>query len=132
MEKFYLDTSIWIDYYLKRDKNGEVAKNLIKKIIFNKKTIVYSTLTIKELKHLGYMENEIKEILSLSAKRIFIQVSKEQFNEAKRIAKQRDIPVGDVINAIISRDNEAQLVSNDLHFQRLKDITKVKTPLELI
>ncbi len=132
MEKFYLDTSIWLDYYLKRGKNGEIAKDLIKKIIFNKKTIVYSTLTIKELKHLGYMENEIKEILSLSAKRIFIQVSKEQFNEARRIAKQRDIPVGDVINAIISRDNEAQLVSNDLHFQRLKDITKVKTPLELI
>ena len=29
-DRFYLDTSVWLDFYLKRGKNGEIAKKLIK------------------------------------------------------------------------------------------------------
>ena len=61
-----------------------------------------------------------------------IQITKEQFEEARKLAKQRNIPLGDIIHAIVARDNEAQLVSRDWDFERLKDITKAKLPEDLI
>ena len=52
-KKFYFDTSIWLDYYEKRGKNGEVALKLIEKIIKENHTILCSHIVIKELKNLG-------------------------------------------------------------------------------
>lgn len=59
IEEFYFDTSIWIDFYEKRGKNGEHALQLIMKIINRNWRLAYSDLNIKELKHLTYGNDEI-------------------------------------------------------------------------
>lgn len=43
---FYFDTSIWIDIYDKRGYNGEVAKQLMQKIIHENSFVLYSDMNI--------------------------------------------------------------------------------------
>lgn len=132
--EFYFDTSIWLDFYEKRNKNGEKALQLIMKIIKEDFIIAYSDLTIKELKHLGYSQNQINEIFSIikpkNIKRI--HVYKEQREESSRLVKIKKVPKRDILHAILSRDNNLQLISRDRHFEKLKDISKSKLPEEFI
>jgi len=133
-EEFYYDTSIWLDFHEKRGMNGELALKLILKIINEDLKITYSDLNLKEFKNLGYTPDEINSILSIvkpnNIKRIHIY--REQKEEAKNIAKQRNVPEGDALQAILCRDNHLQLISRDPHFEQLKDITAVKLPEDFI
>lgn len=45
-QKYYFDTSIWIDLYLERGENGNVAKKLVRKIILEEEVIAYSDFTL--------------------------------------------------------------------------------------
>ena len=133
-EKYYLDTSIWLDIYEKRGYNGEVAKKLFKKIIEKDLIIVYSDLVITELKRLGYTQNEINVILAIAKpdnlKRVHIY--KEQIDEARKLAKQRNVPQADALHAILCRDNDMQLISRDEDYEKLKHIIKTKLPEDFI
>lgn len=133
-EKFYLDTSIWLDLYEKRGENGESAFKLIKKIIEEGKIIGYSNLNIEELKNLGYAESEIGNIFDIvkPANMRKLYIHKDQILEASKISRMKNIPRKDVLQAILSRDNDFQLISRDKHFERLKDITIVKLPEDFI
>jgi len=133
-EEFYFDTSIWLDFYEKRGENGEFAFRLIFKIIHKDKKIVYSDLNSKEFKNLGYTQNEIISILSIAKPDNIrhVHIYREQTEEARKIAKQRNIPRKDVLHAIIARDNDLQLIATDHHFDKLKDITKTKKPVDFI
>ena len=134
MERYYFDTSIWIDFYDKRDYNGEVAKRLLEKIIGEDCFVLYSDVVIFELKKLGFSEKEINQIFSAAkpdhTKRV--HSTKKQLEEAKRLAKQRDVPLRDALHAVLARDGDAQLVSRDRDFEKLKDITPAKKPEDLI
>lgn len=135
-EKYYLDTSIWMDYYEDRrdpSKNiGEIAYKLLCKLLASKSKIVVSTFLLKELET-AYSIDKIRGITFPFEKLMEkIDVSEKQREEAKKIAKQRGIPVGDVIHAILVRDNNAILISRDKHFQLLKDICKIMKPEEII
>ncbi|MBI2508415.1 PIN domain-containing protein [Candidatus Woesearchaeota archaeon] len=134
MNGYYLDTQIWIDHYLKRGINGENALKFLKKVIGEDSIIFYSDFTITELKKTGFFESEINEMLRFAKPRNIrrIHLTKIQIDEAVKLAKQRGIPYGDALHAILARDHEVQLVARDLDFQKLKDITKSKLPEELI
>lgn len=130
MEEFYFDTSIWLDFHEKRGERGEAALKLALKIIKENLKVVYSDMTIKEFRRLGYTNDEINSIFSIvkpdHIKRIHI--SRGQKEESKALALQRGVPRGDALHAILARDNFVQLISGDEHFQKLRDITKVKKP----
>ena len=131
---FYFDTSIWLDFYEKRGKNGELALKLILKIIDEDLKIAYSDLHIKEFKYLGYTQNEIDSILRVikqnNIKRVHIY--REQKEEAKKLAIQRNVPKKDALHVILARDSNLQLISRDYHFEKLKDITIAKKPEDFI
>ena len=133
-EDFYLDTSILLDFHEKRSNNGELALKLILKIIEEDFKIAYSDFHIKEFKNLGYTKDEINSIFRIvkpnNIKRVHIY--REQKEEAKKIAKQRNVPEGDALHAILCRDNNLQLISRDSDFEKLKDICKAKLPEEFI
>ena len=134
VEDFYFDTSIWLDIYEKRGYNGEVAEKLFRKIIEKDDIICYSDLVIAELKRLGYIKIEINDLLAIAKpynlKRIHIY--KEQIDEARKLAKQRNVPQADALHAILCRDNDAQLISRDWDYKKLKHITKAKLPEDFI
>ena len=135
MARYYLDTSIWLDYYEKRGANGEIATKLIEKLLLNNNQIFFSDMHIIELKHLGYTIEAIKNIISIANKRkavTKVHISGKQFEEATLIAGIRKVPRGDALHAILCRDNECQFVTGDKDFQKLKDVTQSKKPEELI
>ncbi|MBI5065507.1 PIN domain-containing protein [Candidatus Woesearchaeota archaeon] len=131
---YYFDTSIWLDLFEKRGVNGEFVIKLAIEILNKNLEICHSEQVIKELKDLGYSSKEIWEILKFShycrAKKIHI--FKDQREEARRIAKQRKVPLGDALHAIVCRDNDLQLVSTDKDFEKLTDITHFEKPENLL
>ncbi|MEK6950881.1 MAG: PIN domain-containing protein [Nanoarchaeota archaeon] len=132
---YYFDTSIWIDIYDKRGYNGEIAMKLMQRIIVENFSVIYSDMNIIEFKDVGFSDYEINQMLS-TAKPDNIKLvhpTKEQIIEAKRLARQRDVPKGDALHAVLARDHGAQIVATDLKdFNKLKDITTMKKPEELI
>ena len=127
---FYLDTSIWIDLMEKRGNNSASAFRLIAKSIRKEYSFGYSELNIRELKHLGYTQNQIQNLFSIMKPPhlIKLHIFNAQIKEACRIAKKRNLPKRDVLQAILCRDNGYQLISRDHHFENLKDITSAKLP----
>ncbi|MBI2452350.1 PIN domain-containing protein [Candidatus Pacearchaeota archaeon] len=130
-KRFYFDTSIWLDFYEKRGKNGELTKELINKIIKDEDVVAYSDIVVKELKNIGYSGNEINEMLSVTRVEM-IHIKKEQLEEAKKLASERKIPKGDVLHAISARDSESYLITRDKHFKKLNDITKQHLPEDFL
>ena len=130
MEGFYLDTSIWLDFYEKRGKNGEEAMKLMTKIIQGNYVLAYSDLHIKEFKNLSYSQHEILAILAIvkQGKLRHIHIDSGQIKEALFLARQRKIPKKDALHAVLCRDNNLQLIARDPHFEKLKDISLYKTP----
>ena len=133
-EDFYFDTSIWLDFHEKRGENGEAAFKLIIKIIDDNLKIAYSDLNVKEFKNLGYTKNEIDVILRIAKPKNIkhIHIYSEQLEEARKLARQRNVPNKDALYAILARDNNLQLISRDKHFERLKDVTRAKLPEDFI
>jgi len=135
-EKYYLDTSVWRDYYEERKDSskdlGEFAFLLLSRLLASNSRIVVSTFLLRELER-DYTLEKIRGIMrpfeSLLER---ATVSKKQIDEAEKIALQRNLPKGDAIHAILARDCKALLVSRDKHFNYLKDICPVAKPEELI
>lgn len=135
-EGYYLDTSIWRDYYESRyDKFrplGEWALMLMNKIVKDKDIILYSELVVEELK-VKYSEEEIRRIFEIVKNRLLkINISELQAKEAYILCKNRNVAFGDALHAILARDNKAILITRDEHFLKLTDIVEIKKPEDLI
>jgi len=135
--KYYLDTSIWIDIYEDRkgyDKEplGDFAWKLISFIKTNKNKLIITDLLIRELE-INYSLEEINGIMKPFEDILEkIIVVKQQRDEAKKIAEERNVPSGDALHAIIARDCNLILVTRDNHFKKLQDICKSYKPEDII
>ena len=125
-----MDTSVWLDFYEKRGKNCEAALILITKLIEKDSILVYSDLVIRELRHLGYSQNEINMVLGIAKPNNLrrVHIHKSDLVLAKRLALQRGIPKNDALHAILARNSCAELVTTDCHFERLRDMVQSKSP----
>ena len=137
VEEYVIDTSIWVDIYEDRkgynnEPLGDYAFNLLVKIKAQEKIIVLTDFLIKELETL-YSVAEINGMFKPFEKIIKkIIATEKQREEAKKIAKERDVPAGDALHVIIARDNDLILVTRDRHFRKLEDISKHYKPEDLI
>ena len=124
-EDFYFDTSIWIDVYEKRGKNGENGFKLIEKIIEENKKVGYSNHNINEFKALRYSQDEINGILKPVKPNYFKKIlyDKMQVLEAKKLSIQRKVSRSDALHAILARDYD---------FDSLKDVAKAKLPEDFV
>jgi len=111
---------------------GDYALKLFVMIKAKKHTLVVSDLLIRELES-NYSVEEINGMV-LPFQNIIEKVlmTKEQRDEAKKIALERDLPPGDALHAIVARDNRYVMVTRDKHFKYLQDITKHYKPEEII
>ena len=136
-DEYIIDTSIWVDIYEDRkgynnEPLGDYAFKLLVKIKAKESSIVLTDFLIRELETL-YSAAEINGMFKLFEKIIKkIIATEKQREEAKKIAKERGLPAGDALHAIISRDNALILVTRDGHFKQLEDISKHYKPEELI
>ncbi|MCK5283923.1 MAG: hypothetical protein KAK00_11085, partial [Nanoarchaeota archaeon] len=101
-KKYLIDTSIWVDLYEDRkgyqnEPLGDFAFKLFSIIKSRQNKIVITDLTIRELE-MNYSIEEINGMMKLFESMLDkIIASKEQRDEAKRIAEERDLPKGDVL-----------------------------------
>ena len=136
-EEYIIDTSIWVDLYEDRkgynnEPLGDYAFKLLVKIKAKESAIVLTDFLVKELETL-YSIEEINGMFKPFEKIIKkIIATEKQREEAKKIAKERDVPAGDALHTIVSRDNDLILVTRDRHFRKLEDISKHYKPEELI
>ncbi len=136
-EGYYLDTSIWMDIYEDRkgynqEPLGDFAWKLLSLIKAKKEKLVISDLLIIELE-MNYSIEKINGMIKLFEDVIEkVIVRPKQRDEAKKIAKERNIPPGDALHAIIARDNKLILVTRDNHFKKLEDISRYYKPEDLI
>ncbi|MFH1545122.1 MAG: hypothetical protein ABIE23_03480 [archaeon] len=135
MRKFYVDTSIWRDYFEDRSNGirplGDFAFQFLNNCRKHKCIVVYSEPLLFELK--DFPRQLIEEMFSPFKELLLeVPVSKKQMNESKEIAKNRKLPFNDVLQAIIARDNEAIMITRDKHFNELLDIVGFKVPEEII
>ncbi len=138
VDKYLIDTSIWVDLYDDREGfNGEplgdYALKLLVKLKAGEKIIILTDFLMKELEMNNYTLDQINGMFKPFEKQIEkVVASKEQRDEAKKIALERNVPKGDALHAIIARDNKLILVTRDKHFKQLEDIWKHHKPEELI
>lgn len=134
MRYFYLDTSIWLDVYEKRGRNGEVAFEFLTKVIDEDSLVLFSNLIISELKNLGYSKETIIDVIKILPYENVrkIEISRSQLDEAKKISLIKEIPKKDALHAILCRDNYAQLISRDAHFNKIKYVSMAKIPEDFI
>ena len=136
-EKYYFDTSIWLDFFENRNEpnlpKGDWAHKLLNKVTENNDKIIYSDIVLLELGISGYQIYEIETLFEkIKPIIIFIESTEKHLQKAKDLSLKRDIPKGDALHALIARDNRAILVSLDNHFKKLLDITKFKKPQDII
>ncbi len=133
--RFYLDTAIWRDYFEDRKDGvrplGEFAFRFLKNCEKHKCTIVIAEPVLFELKDFG-REIAVKTLSNFSITLEEAEVSGKQFAEAKRISTERKLPFNDALHAIIARDNEAIMVTRDMHFEELTDIANCGAPEGII
>ena len=134
---YYFDTSIWLDFLENRDEpnmpKSEWARKLVSKIISEYSKIIISEAIKNELIGLGYSKYEIETLFRLFQNNIIeVYTNKKQYGKAKDLKNKRKVPFLDALHAILARDNRAIMVTRDLHFNKLLDITKCKKPEELI
>ena len=105
------------------------------KIIKNKELIIFSNTLIWELKK-DYKITEITNFLSLffinnNLKKI--NITKEEYSEAKELARERNLPFVDCLNAVQAKNYNAVLITQDKHyFEKLSDITKAFKPQQVM
>lgn len=136
-EKYYFDTSIWLDFLEYRDEpnmpKGKLAHELIRKVIKTDAKVIYSDVNIAELGAVGYSLQEIDTLFTkLKQVLIFAETTDKELGKAKDLSSKRNVPKGDALHALIARDNKAVLVTLDKHFRQLEDVTKPKRPQDLI
>ncbi len=137
IQKYYVDTSIWMDLLEDRkgyneEPLGEYALKLFAMIKAKECKLVISDLLIRELES-NYSVEEINGmVLPFQTILEKVLVTKEQRDEAKKIAAERNLPPGDALHAIVARDNKYIMVTRDKHFKELHDITNHYKPEEII
>ena len=136
-EKYYLDTSIWLDFFENRNEpnmpKGDWAHKLLNKITKDNDKVIYSDVVLLELGEAGYQQHEIEKLFDkIKPILILTESTEKQVRKAKDLSSKRDVPKGDTLHALIARNNKATLVTLDNHFKKLSDIAKPKRPQDLI
>ncbi|MBI2498892.1 PIN domain-containing protein [Candidatus Woesearchaeota archaeon] len=137
VEKYYVDTSIWIDLYEDRkgynqEPLGDFALGLFALIRAKNNKLIITDILIKELE-MNYSLEEINGMIKPFEDIIEKIISTgKQREEARNIANNRNIPAGDVLPAIIARDHKLILITRDNHFKQLVDISGYYKPEDII
>jgi hypothetical protein len=128
---YYVDSCIWIDYFENRTDGlkplGEFAFQFFKKCLKNNDKILFSEMIVFELKNKGLDFFEILGQFCFILEEVF--PSKTDLEKIKSLSVEKQIPFGDAFHYILSKTNNAVLVSRDNH---LLYFNETKLPEELI
>jgi predicted nucleic acid-binding protein len=137
--RYLIDTCVWIDFFNDRiSKSGRelglAANNFIYRLILNKDEILYSEITIHELRK-NYTDEEIMLLLGLLKRTGILKLIESNQNErkaAKELSINRKLPFADCLIAIQAKTHDAKVISQDKHLlEDLKDVACSLRPEDL-
>ncbi|MEK6816715.1 MAG: PIN domain-containing protein [Nanoarchaeota archaeon] len=134
---YYVDAAIWIDLFEDRkgynnEPLGEFAHLFLGLVKIRNEKIVVTDFLFEELRR-GYTMQELEKLFALFKELIIkIVVKKEECEEAAKISKERNIPKGDALHTVVSRNMYLILIARDRHFDQLKDIAAHYKPEDII
>jgi len=140
-QKIYLDTNVYLDYYLDRKDCmrplGEFAWLLYNEAVSCKFVVLISPDVIRELRNVLSINEQdiwskILKGLKNANKIIEIHSDNELDSKAKNLSRKQNIPIIDSLHLILAAENQAILVTRDSHFENLKELFAIKKPEELI
>lgn len=122
MNKYYLDTDIWIDCL-------QGKSSIIDDLLMKNSIIIYSDILEEELL-MKFLREELAYKLSLIPCEHIIKVKMDeiQFMTAEKIAKRANLSISDVIHAIIAKDNQAIFLTNSAYLIEGLGIVELKRP----
>ncbi|MFH0797903.1 MAG: PIN domain-containing protein [Candidatus Woesearchaeota archaeon] len=134
---YYVDAAIWMDLFEDRkgynnEPLGEFAHIFLSLVKIRDEKIIVTDFLIEELRR-GYSLQELEKYFA-PFKDLIIKaiVKKEEYDEAEKISMERDLPMGDALHAIVSRNLCLILITRDKHFKLLKDIAEHYKPEDVI
>ena len=136
MVRFYVDTSVWRDYFEDRKDNvrplGLFAFRFLKKCTEKGFKILFSHFVVEEL--LTYYSKERVKLVFENFKEHLVEVREtdDMRREALVLKEKFSIPLVDAAHALLAKANNAVIVSRDKHFRELEHIVEVRLPEEII
>lgn len=138
MQKIYVDTNIFLDFWLDRKTKiapaGLFAEKMFEDLTECKYFLVTSNYIMMEIKENINFFEEVRDLFETlrSAEKIkVIKIKQGMIDKAKKIASKKDVPIHDAIHAIVAKSEGAILVTRDKHFQNIADFITVLKPEEL-
>lgn len=139
VQRYYLDTCIWVDLLQDRTGFGRVnlgllASKLIIHIVKTNSTIICSRIVESELLRL-FSKKEILIMFKYTSQLVPLISSNLTYKDrqyAQALAKKLYVPKADAYHAILASKSDSIFVSQDRHFTRLKRIVKWVRPQEII
>jgi len=138
-KKYIIDTCVWRDFYENRTSSGgkplgDYASEMFVRIIRKNRRILFSEALAKELGK-DYSLEEIYNMLNLLFScnvLLRIEISREEYLEARKLSRERNIPFIDCLNAVQARNHGAIIISQDRHFrEKLSDIAETLKPQDV-
>lgn len=131
MKKVYVDTNEYLDYWLDRQDNfrplGLFAGQVFDAVKGCTFTLVISDSIVKEIdKNLPYpsVAKEFFRNIRKLDKLIEIKVTREVFNKAKAMSKEKSIPIHDCVHFLVAKSEGALLVTEDKHLLGMDNVVK--------
>jgi len=136
MQRVYIDTAIWRDYFEDRKDTkqelGKITDKLLKKLLKESFVIVVSNIVRRELLH-KYTLEEL-ESLFLPFKQNFVEVEStvDEYYDAHRMSMKYDVPFGDALHAVLARNHDALILTRDSDFKRLRGVCPFQKPEDFV
>jgi predicted nucleic acid-binding protein len=137
MERYYIDTSIWIDLYEDRkgyngEPLGDYALRLFSLLSQGRNRLIMTNILFLELSKRFSLEQVRGQLQPFEARIDRIVSTPEEEDEAILLANERAVSRGDALHAILARDHQLILVARDRHFKKLVDVAPSYKPEDII
>jgi predicted nucleic acid-binding protein len=135
MERFYVDTCVWMDFIdNRRGYQSEIlslhAYTVFERILKGAVLVISDVLLDELAKHYGEKEVEGLLLPFQRCTELFFS-NNEQHAEAIELAFARNLPRADALHVVVARDAGAILVTRDTHFKRITDVCSCRKPEDL-
>lgn len=100
----------------------------------NKWIVIYSEAVIEELEErLTRQEIEERCFAVLEGRKLIqrVEFDKKDVKEAEMLSRKERVAFTDALHAVIARNNKAEVVSRDKHFERLSRVVNCLFPEEV-
>jgi putative PIN family toxin of toxin-antitoxin system len=129
MNKYYIDTCVWLDLIEKREPFIESTNKFIQKIISKSDLILYSDYVIEELGDKMSLEKFSDFLKKTNNSKI--KLEKENISSIIKLMREFNLSFGDTVHLFLVLKSNSILVTRDTDFMKVSHLIKILNPRDL-